>query len=177
MVKRDTGHRPDLNQVVAGVVIDTNGKPVCCEIWPGNTADVKTLIPVVARIRGRFHIGQFCIVADRGMISAETLKELDERKIPYILGARMRRVTGIKEDVLSHPGQYQEVYPEGKSSKDPAPLKVKEVSTGGSRYIVCYNSRQARKDAQDVRLSLTLYKRRLNQDQKISSGTKGIEST
>lgn len=83
------------------------------------------------------------------MISAETLKELDERKIPYILGARMRRVTGIKEDVLSHPGQYQEVYPEGKSSKDPAPLKVKEVSTGGSRYIVCHNSRQARKDAQD----------------------------
>ena len=82
-------HRPDLNQVVVGVVIDTNGKPVCCEIWPGNTADVKTLIPVVDRIRGRFHIGQFCIVADRGMISAKTLKELDERKIPYILGTRM----------------------------------------------------------------------------------------
>ncbi len=67
------GHRPDLNQVVTGVVIDTNGKPVCCEIWPGNTADVKTLIPVVERIRGRFHIGQFCLVADRGMISAETV--------------------------------------------------------------------------------------------------------
>lgn len=35
------------------MVIGTNGKPVCCEIWPGNTADVKTLIPVVERIRGR----------------------------------------------------------------------------------------------------------------------------
>jgi len=166
-------NRPDLNQVVVGVVIDTNGKPVCCEIWPGNTADVKTLIPVVARIRGRFHISQFCIVADRGMISAETLKELDERKIPYILGARMRRVTGIKEDVLSHPGQYQEVYPEGKSSKDPAPLKVKEVSTGGSRYIVCYNSRQARKDAQDRQAIITSLQEKIKSGPKNLIGNKG----
>lgn len=161
-------HRPDLNQVVVGVVIDTNGKPVCCEIWPGNTADVKTLIPVTDRIRGRFHIGQFCIVADRGMISAEVVKELDERKIPYILGARMRRVTEIKEDVLSHPGQYQEVYPEGKSSKDPAPLKVKEVLVGGSRYIVCHNSRQARKDAQDRQAIIE------SLQGKIKSGPKGL---
>ena len=39
-------HRPDLNQIVVGTLIDDTGRPVCCEIWPGNTADVKTLIPV-----------------------------------------------------------------------------------------------------------------------------------
>lgn len=171
-------HRPDLNQVVVGVVIDANGKPVCCEIWPGNTTDVKTLIPVIDRIRGRFSIGQFCIVADRGMISAKTLKELDERNIPYILGTRMRKVTEIKEDVLSHPGQYQEVYPEGKSSKAPAPLKVKEVSINGSRYMVCATIPGRREKMRRIaRLSLALYKSRSKQGPKASSGTKDIEST
>jgi hypothetical protein len=142
-------HRPDLHQMVVGAVIDSHGKPVCCEMWPGNTADVKSLIPIIGRIRSRFHIGQFCIVADRGMISAETVKELDRREIPYILGTRMRKVKEIKRDVLSRPGRYREVRPEGRYCKDPASLSVKEVSLKDRRYIVCLNPKQARKDAQD----------------------------
>lgn len=43
-------HRPDLNQMVVGAVIDSKGKPVCCEMWPGNRADVKSLIPAIERI-------------------------------------------------------------------------------------------------------------------------------
>lgn len=111
------------------------------------------------------------------MISTEIIKELSERKIPYILGTRMRRVTEIKEDVLSHPGQYQEVYPEGKSSKDTAPLKVKGVTVGGSRSLYATIPDRRERMRWIARLSLTLYKRRLNQNQKILSGTKGIEDT
>ena len=142
-------HRPDLNQMIVGVVIDDNGKPLCCEMWPGNTADVTALIPVVDKVRNRFGIGRFCIVADRGMISADTIKKLEDRQIPYILGARMRRVKDIKMDVLSRPGRYTEVYPDRESKKDPSPLKVKQVYHNGQRYIVCLNERQARKDAKD----------------------------
>jgi len=142
-------HRSDLNQMIVGAVIDDNGKPLCCEMWPGNTADVTTLIPVVDKVRRRFDIANFCIVADRGMISAETTAELDKRRIPYILGARMRRVRNINIDVLSRAGRYTEVYPEGVPRKDPSPLKVKQVYHNGQRYIVCLNERQARKDAQD----------------------------
>jgi hypothetical protein len=72
-------HRPYLNQMVVGAVIDNKGNPVCCEMWPGNTADVKTVIPVIDRVRSRFNTGQFCIVADRGMISTENVKELEKR--------------------------------------------------------------------------------------------------
>jgi len=142
-------HRPDLNQMVVGAVIDNKGKPVCCEMWPGNTADVKALIPVIDRVRSRFNTGRFCIVADRGMISAANVQELEEREIPYIFGARMRKVKEIREDVLSYPGRYREIRPEGAFSKDPAPLKVKEVVLNGKRYIVCLNPKQARKDARD----------------------------
>jgi hypothetical protein len=142
-------HRPDLNQMVVGAVIDHRGKPVCCEMWPGNTADVKTLIPVIDRVRSRFNTGRFCMVADRGMISAENVNELEQRQIPYIFGTRMRKVKEITEDILSSPGRYQEVRPEGSLLKDPAPLKVKEVLLKGKRYIVCLNPAQARKDARD----------------------------
>jgi hypothetical protein len=102
------------------------------------------------------------------MISAKTLKELNERKIPYILGTRMRKVNEIKDDVLSHPGENHEVYPEGKSSKDLMPLQVKEVSLKGSRYIVCFNPRQARKDTQDQEAIINLLQ------EKIKTGTKSL---
>ena len=166
-------HRPDLNQMVVGAVIDNHGKPICCEMWPGNTADVNTLIPETDRIRARFRIGPFCIVADRGMISAETLRELGQREIPYILGTRMRKVNEIKRDVLSRPGRYQEVHPEGKSSKDPDPLKVKEVFLNGKRYIVCFNPKQARKDAQDRQAIIDSLNEKLKTNPKGLIGNKG----
>jgi transposase len=159
--------------MVVGVVIDGEGKPVCCEMWPGNTADVSTLIPVTDRIRSRFHIGKFCVVADRGMISAKTLEELDRKQIPYILGARMRKVNEIKLDVLSRPGRYSEVYPEGKSSKDPSPLKVKEVLLNGNRYIVCLNPRQARKDAHDRQAIIDSLEEKIKTGPKKLIGNKG----
>ncbi len=166
-------HRPDLNQIVIGTLIDDHGRPVCCEIWPGNTAEVKTLIPVADRIRNRFQVGSFCLVADRGMISQETLKELEERKLPYILGARMRLVKEIKEEVLSRAGRYQEVVPEGVSSKAPAPLKVKEVLLDGKRYIVCINPKQARKEARDRQVILEALEEKLKTNPKALIGNKG----
>jgi len=166
-------HRTDLNQMVVGAVIDNKGKPVCCEMWPGNTADVSTLIPEIDRIRSRFHIDQFCIVTDRGMISAENLKKLQQKKIPYILGTRMRKVNEVKRDVLSHPGRYREVYPEGKPSKDPAPLKVKEVSLNGNRYIVCINPKQVRKEAHDRQAIIDSLKEKVKTNPKSLIGNKG----
>ena len=133
-------HRPDLKQMVVGVVIDDKGRPICCELWPGNTTDVKTLMPVVESLRNRFAIKSFCIVADRGMISAETLAQLESAHSPlaYILGARMRKLK-VKAEVLSRAGRYREVHPDGRGSKDPSPLKVKEVVHNGDRYVVCFN--------------------------------------
>ena len=140
-------HRPDLKQMVVGVVINDEGRPICCEMWPGNTTDVKTLVMISAQMRQRFNIQRFCIVADRGMISAENLKYLEgENGISYILGTRMRKDKQIQQQVLTCGGRYREVHPLGSKTKDPSPLKVKEVRHMGRRYIVCLNERQATKD-------------------------------
>jgi len=166
-------HRPDLKQMVVGAVIDDRGRPVCCEIWPGNTADVKTLLPVATRLRQRFGIQQFCIVADRGMISSDTVAKLEEQDIPYILGVRMRRVRDVRKEVLSRPGRFSEVYPEGVTAKGPSPLKVKEVAHNGRRYIVCCNSRQARKDAADREAIIDALKEQLKKGATSLVGNKG----
>jgi transposase len=169
--------RPDLNQMVVGAVIDSKGKPVCCEMWPGNTADVNTLIPEIERLRTRFHIGRFCIVADGGMISEETLKELDKIDIPYILGTRMRKVNQIKRGVLSRQGRYRDVYPEGECSKDPAPLKSKRYLFTAVASLYVSIPSKPEKMLSTVKLSLTLSKRRSKPIPKASLETKDIENT
>src|SRR4051794_30595415 len=59
-------HRPDLYQMVVGAVLDAHGRPLCCELWPGNTTDVTTLIPVVDRLRSRFGLGFCKLTGDAG---------------------------------------------------------------------------------------------------------------
>lgn len=170
-------HRPDLKQMVVGVIIDNYGQPICCEMWPGNTTDVKTLIPVIDKLRKRFSINRVCVVADRGMISKETIKALSDKKrnIPYILGARMRKVKEIKEIIESHIDidTFTEVYPESQLSKAPAPLKVSEVKVGERRYILCYNSREARKDAADRKAILESLKEKVKKNPGSLIGNKG----
>jgi transposase len=168
-------HRPDLYQMVVGVVLDGRGRPLCCELWPGNTADVKTLVPVIERLRKRFGIGSVCVVADRGMISSANLEHLESAvpQIPYILGVRMRRVKEIREQVLEAEGEYLEVVAERETAKDPSPLKVREVVVEGRRYVECYNAEQARKDAADREAILEGLKEKLAQGEKVLVGNKG----
>jgi hypothetical protein len=168
-------HRPDLKQMVVGLVLDLHGWPLCCELWPGNTADVTTLLPVVNRLRQRFRVRRVCIVADRGMISAGTIKALesDELDCDYILGARMRSVKEVSERVLADRGRYQEITPERKTAKDPSPLKVKEVLIDDRRYVVCLNEEQRRKDAADRKAIVEHLREQLKQGDKELVGNKG----
>ena len=138
-------HRPDLKQMIVGAVLDGQGRPICCELWPGNTTDVTTLIPVVDRLRSRFGVGKVCIVADRGMISKETIAALEdeERGWLYILGARMRSQNEVKDEVLARAGRYRVVHPKREKSDAPSPLDVKEVWVKDRRYIVCRNPDEA----------------------------------
>jgi hypothetical protein len=168
-------HRPDLKQMVVGLALDLHGWPLCCELWPGNTADVTTLLPVVNRLRRRFRVRRVCIVADRGMIRASTLQVLESQDLDcdYILGARMRSVKEVSERVLADRGRYQEITPERQTAKDPSPLKVKEVLVEDRRYVVCLNEEQRRKDAADRKAIVEHLREQLQQGDKELIGNKG----
>jgi hypothetical protein len=166
-------HRPDLMQMIVVVVMDDEGRPVCCELLPGNTADITTLLPVVDRLRERFEIREVCVVADRGMISEKTISELVQRSIRHILGARLRNVKEIRETVLSRGGRYRVVHGPREHSKSPSPLKVKQVFVENRRYIVCHNDEQARKDQADREAILEKLRERLKQGGTSLVGNKG----
>lgn len=168
-------HRPDLKQMVVGMVLDSDGRPICCELWPGNTSDAKALIPIVDRLKKRFGIRSICIVADRGMIGKDVIEELQRkvRDVRYILGARLRAVKEIRQQVLSRPGRYHKVHGPRENSKDPAPLEVKEVRIDDRRYIVCYNPEQARTDRQARDTIIASLREKLTQGGKQLVGNKG----
>ena len=99
-------HRSDCKQMVLGMVIDGDGVPVCSEMWPGNTTDVTTLDQVAQRLQSRFGVRRVCLVADAGMISKKMIAAVEARGWFYILGARLRRTTEVRDVVLSDTGAF-----------------------------------------------------------------------
>ena len=164
-------HRPDLKQMILAVLLDGDGRPVCSEMWPGSTADVTSLIPVVDRLRRRFDIGRVCVVADRGMISAETLAELEARRLLYILGVRERTDKLVRELVLDDPAPFVPLAL-NKRGKE-VDYEAKAVMLAGRRYIVCRNHAEAAKDAADRASIVAALERQLAKGDKALVGNTG----
>ena len=137
-------HRADLKQMILAVVIDGEGRPICTEMLPGNTADAVVLLPVIDRLRERFHIGRVCVVADRGMISAATIAALEERKLEYILGARERSSAVVRRLVLEDEQPLTPLLVD--RARGETQLFVKEVKIGAARYILCRNEAEAERE-------------------------------
>jgi hypothetical protein len=165
--------RPDLHQMVVGIVMDQCGRPLCSELWPGNTADVTTLLPVVDRLRARFGVGRICIVADRGMISAPTIAALESRQLEYILGVRERSSPEVYERVLANPAPFVPIaVPRGSGAL--TELEAKQVKLAGKRYIVCRNLAEARRDAEQRAAILEALRGKLAQGDKALVGNSGF---
>ncbi|HYY59820.1 MAG TPA: IS1634 family transposase [Burkholderiales bacterium] len=165
-------HRPDLRQMILAVVIDGDGRPVCSEMWPGNTADVTSLVPVVDRLRRRFAIARLCVVADRGMISTETIAALEARDLLYILGSRERTDKLVRDLVLADPEPFVPLTVEKRGR--PVDYEAKAVKLGGARYIVCRNHQEATKDAAERAAILKSLERQLKRGDKALVGNTGF---
>ena len=166
-------YRPDLHQMIVGLVMDQDGRPLCCELWPGNTADVTTLLPVVDRLRARFGVGRICVVADRGMISAQTIAALEERKLEYVLGVRERSSAEVRSTVIDDQTPLVPlVVP--RASGDLTELEAKQVKIGDRRYIVCRNLAEARRDAEQRNAILDGLRAKLAQGDKALVGNSGF---
>jgi len=157
-------HRADLRQMVVGVVLTGEGRPVCCELWPGDYTDARALLPVVDRVRDRFGVRWVCWVADRGMISGKTIEGLEGRGLEYILGARMRQQAEVREVVLRDERPYEKVAEN---------LQVKEVWVEGRRYVVCLNPQEALKDEADRKAILEALEDKLKEGVKQLVGNRG----
>ena len=131
-------YRGHLKQVVLGIVLDAADRPIASFLMPGNTADVTLLLPVVKRLRERFGIREACIVADRGMISADTIAALEADKIEYILGVGERTSREVRAEIIDDQGlAVPLVIPRQKGETD---LAIKDIVVAGRRYVLCRNA-------------------------------------
>jgi hypothetical protein len=168
---RSKDYRPHLKQIILGMVLDGSDRPFASFLWPGNTADVTRLTPVVERLRTRFGINKVCVVADRGMISAATIAALEQQNIDYILGARERSTTEIRKTVLEDDGvAVPLLIPRQKGATE---LAIKDITVGGRRYVLCRNAEEAKKDAEARVAIIASLERKLAQGDKALVGNKG----
>jgi hypothetical protein len=65
-------------QVNYGLLTAKSGCPIAVSVYEGNTADTKTLMPQVQKLREEFGLEQLVLVGDRGMISHKAIGELGE---------------------------------------------------------------------------------------------------
>ncbi len=77
-------------QVVMGLIVDREGRPIGFDIFSGNTFDGKTLEVFLERMKERFKIERVIIVADRGINSRVNLLRLRELGYSYIVGMRLK---------------------------------------------------------------------------------------
>lgn len=152
-------HRPDRKQMLVAAVLDGEGRPLCCELLPGNTGDVTVLRPLARRLKQRFGIGRICLVADRGMISEATIAALEAEGFDYILGVRERTDPLVAQLVLADERPLMPLLLTRKRRQ--VQYGAKEVVAKGRRYIVCRNENQAKADAADRQQIVDALKRQL----------------
>jgi transposase len=81
--------RPDLPQIVIGLLVTGDGVPIAHHVFSGDTRDSTTLSAVMEDYQRRFGVGRIALVADRGLITEENLAEVARHGFDHVLATRL----------------------------------------------------------------------------------------
>ena len=96
-------------QVNYGLLTDDRGCPVAVSVYEGNTADSKTFLPQVKRMREEFGIQRMVMVGDRGMISQKAIDEMSEdTDVAWITALRSTSIRTLVEQKHLQLGLFDE---------------------------------------------------------------------
>lgn len=130
-------------QFALGVIQTAEGLPIAHEVFEGNVAETKTLIPILQRLQKRFALKRIVIVADRGLLSLDNVEALEELgraqgvSVDYILAVPARRYAAFA-DIL------REVQPSLDSADAPADQDViTETRWEERRLVIAHNAARA----------------------------------
>lgn len=119
-------------QVVLGLLVCKEGYPLSYSIFNGSQYEGYTMLPVVEDFVLRFHLNDFIVVADSGLMNQRNIDLLESGNYKYIIGARIKNEsTEIKSWALSLAKQDGSFY---------------ETKKASARLIVGYSHNRARKD-------------------------------
>lgn len=144
-------------QVVMGLLIDCEGRPIGYELFPGSIFEGKTLEKSLAKLEQRFGIRKVIIVADRGINSKINLKKIADMKYGYVVASRIKNMKkSIQDEILKSDG-YTEIPSDNPDESISYKVidYVNQVKEDGQTYklpeklIVTYSSARAKKDRAD----------------------------
>ena len=130
--------RGDLKQIVVGVIMSKQGIPLGHEVFEGNRNDVMCFSKIINQVSEKYKVDRVIMVGDRGMVSKNNIRHLEQKNYKYIFGYRMRTIR--QED-------RHKVFSEKEFRKlKNVDLQFKEATYEGKRLIVCYSEERAEKD-------------------------------
>lgn len=101
---KDFGYSKDCKfgqvQVTLALASDSNGFPVGYRLFPGNTAEISTLIQCVKEWKEILPIDRTIFVADRGMFSARNLDEITRAGLEFIVGCPLRKLPASEKSTV-----------------------------------------------------------------------------
>ena len=128
-------------QVVFALITTAEGLPITYKVFPGNTHEVKTLLPSLNELRQEFDVERVEFSADRGMFCEENLKLLEQAGISYVVGAKLRGMNkATKANILA-------IHEQQRDGEDS--YQEKELEYRGRRLVISYNPVMAAKDRKD----------------------------
>jgi len=126
--------RFDRRQITIGVVMGSDGVPLCHHVFPGNTVDKSTVAEVVADLKSRFKLRQVIFVGDRGMLSDDNVDALLAEEFGYIVAHPLRRGVVAREGIRLLAGKFD---------RDCQDEQYAEDVSSGIRCVLAYSPKIA----------------------------------
>jgi transposase len=82
-----------LVQIVLALVVNSQGVPLAYEVFKGNLAETKTLVPVLNALRERFSISNVTVVCDRGLASRPNVEALQDAEFHFVIATKLRSIS------------------------------------------------------------------------------------
>lgn len=124
-------------QILIALMVSKEGFPIAYEIFPGNTFEGHTIIPVIENFKVKNKVKDFTVVADAAMISTENVRQLNQSNINYIVGARLGNLSASELGVID----------KSLHREDGRSIRIKT----GNGYLICsYSQVRYRKDRYEM---------------------------
>ncbi len=128
-------HRGDMPQILIGLFVDFDGYPFDFDFFTGNTFEGHTFQTSVDKLIKKYQFKSLTVVADAGMLSEDNLSYLDNKKINYIVGARLKNTKEeVIKQIIGHNYKIE---------------SINEIKLNSQRLIVEHSEVRAKKDAKN----------------------------
>lgn len=146
-------------QIVIGLLVDQTGFPLSLQMFAGNTAETKTIIPVLKEFRQEYKIEKLTVVADAAMLNQGNIRDITENGFNYIIGSRQHKMPFAIEEYL-------------KTHKNPVDLDITENSLNKGEFkqraVYQYSSKRAKLDLKNI-------EKQVEKAQRIITGARGLK--